>query len=247
MMFGRKSQGKHSKLVQLDFGKTSINVELRSNARAKRYILKLDSKQRRVVVTVPRGGTQKQALRFAQEQAQWILERFEQLQEPIGFAPGNDIPVRGIPHRLISTGNRRGLAKLVHSDEAELHISGHADHFARRVLDYLKKEALGDYQSKVALYAEQLQVKPGAIRLRDGKTRWGSCSTNGTLSFSWRLILAPPEVLDYLAAHEVAHLREMNHGPQFWEHVKSLCPDYDMYREWLRTDGPSLWRYGTGP
>ncbi|PCJ84296.1 MAG: zinc metallopeptidase [Hyphomicrobiales bacterium] len=244
MMFGRKIPDKQASLLMLDIGDTNIAVELRPNSRAKRYILKLDSKQRRAIVTVPRGGTRKQAIRFAQDQAQWILERLGQLEEPIAFAPGNIIPLRDVPHTLVSTGKARGLAKQVLAQEPELHISGSDEHFSRRVLDHLKKEALGDYRKRVAEHARALNVKPSAIRLRDGKTRWGSCSSNGTLSFSWRLILAPPDTLNYLAVHEVAHLREMNHGAQFWAHVETLCPDYEIHRHWLREEGSGLWRYG---
>ena len=150
-------------------------------------------------------------------------------------------------HRLVATGATRGLVKPVEGEDgAELHVAGAPDHFARRVQDFLKTEALKDYRRHVAVHSAALGVKPGAIRLRDGKSRWGSCSSTGTLSFSWRLILAPPDVLDYLVAHEVAHLKEMNHGPRFWTHVALLCPHYKRHRQWLRSEGTRLWCYGSG-
>lgn len=246
MLFGREQQKKEPVQISLRHGDQTINVELRPNPRARRYILKLDAKNRIAIVTIPKGGSRKQAERFASEQADWIAERLEHLEEPLPFAPDVLIPLRGVDHRLVATGASRGLVKVVKEDgvAAELHVAGGSEHFARRVQDYLKSEALKDYRRLVAHHSSTLGVQHGAIRLRDGKSRWGSCSSNKTLSFSWRLILAPPDVLDYLVAHEVAHLREMNHGPEFWAHVYALCPDFKRNQEWLRTEGTRLWRYG---
>lgn len=229
----------------LDHDDQTIVVELRPNPRAKRYILKLDSKVRQAIVTVPKGGTRKQAERFAREQAHWIFERLGRLEEPIPFVPNSEIPLRGISHRLVATGALRGVVKPNQTDDGlQLEVSGAPEHFSRRVQDFLKKQALSDYRERVSVHATALDVKPSAIRLRDGKSRWGSCSSNGTLNFSWRLILAPSAVLDYLAAHEVAHLREMNHSDRFWGHVEATCPTYDTQRAWLRHQGAQLWRYG---
>lgn len=244
-MFGRRQKKSEPAQISLQHGDQTIAVELRPNPRARRYILKLDSKHRKAVVTVPRGGSRKQAEQFARDQASWIVERLDRLEEPLPFEPENLVPLRGVAHRLVATGATRGLPRVLDGSEGpELHVAGAPEHFARRVQDYLKSEALKDYRRQVAHHSKALGVQPGAIRLRDGKSRWGSCSSNGTLNFSWRLILAPPDVLDYLVAHEVAHLKEMNHGPQFWAHVAALCPDYDRHRKWLQTEGIQLWRYG---
>ena len=98
--------------------------------------------------------------------------------------------------------------------------------------------------ARVLDHAGHLNVKPSRITVRDTASRWGSCSSTRALSFSWRLILAPEFVLDYVVAHEVAHLREMNHGPRFWAHVKSIAPDLDAAQAWLKTNGRDLQRYG---
>ena len=111
---------------------------------------------------------------------------------------------------------------------------------SRKVLDFLKREAKRDLQTSVSRYAKELDVRPRSITLRDTTSRWGSCSSEGALNFSWRIVLAPPAVLDYLAAHEVAHLREMNHSSNFWSLVESVCPDYDLHRVWLRKHGTKL-------
>lgn len=245
MLFSLARTPKEPARFTLDHGDQTIVVELRTNTRAKRYILKLDSKARQAIVTVPKGGTRKQAERFARDQARWIFERLDRLEDPIPFVPHAEIPLRGEPHRLVATGAKRGVVKATMSQTGpQVEVSGLPEHFSRRVLDFLKKQALVDYRERVAIHAAALDVKPSAIRLRDGKSRWGSCSSNGTLNFSWRLILAPPDVLDYLAAHEVAHLREMNHSNRFWAHVEATCPKYDTHRAWLRHQGAQLWRYG---
>lgn len=247
MLFVSRQQKPANTELTLCHDGQAIMVELRHNSRARRYILKLDSKHRKAIVTIPKGGSRDQAERFARDQTDWIVERLGRLEEPCPFAPDASIPLRGVQHRLVATGARRGLVKPVEGETgAELHVAGAPDHFARRVQDFLKTEALKDYRRQVAVHSTALGVKPGAIRLRDGTSRWGSCSSTGTLNFSWRLILAPPDVLDYLVAHEVAHLKEMNHGPDFWNHVVTLCPQYKKHRQWLRTEGTRLWRYGTG-
>ncbi|MEP0521838.1 MAG: SprT family zinc-dependent metalloprotease [Hyphomicrobiales bacterium] len=245
MLFGAAKKQQSGTHFTLDYGEQSVVVELRPNPRAKRYILRLDSKARQAVVTVPKGGTRKQAERFARDQVRWIFERLDRLEEPIPFVPNAEIPLRGISHQLVATGAARGGVKPASTDVGlQLQVSGAPEHFSRRVMDFLKKQALSDFRGRVAVHAAALEVKPGAIRLRDGKSRWGSCSSNGTLNFSWRLILAPPDVLDYLAAHEVAHLREMNHSDRFWAHVQDICPAYNTHRAWLRHQGGQLWRYG---
>lgn len=245
MLFGAAKKPQNPTNFTLDHDGQTVVVELRSNARAKRYILKLDSKARQAVVTVPKGGTRRQAERFARDQASWIFERLGKLEAQIPFAPNAEIPFRGLPHQLVATGASRGVVRQTMTGAGpQLEVAGAPEHFSRRVLDFLKKQALADYCARVAVHAEKLDVKPSAVRLRDGKSRWGSCSSNGTLNFSWRLILAPPEVLDYLVAHEVAHLREMNHSDRFWAHVEATCPTYNNHRAWLRHQGAQLWRYG---
>jgi hypothetical protein len=112
------------------------------------------------------------------------------------------------------------------------------------MLDWMKRQANLDLNARVAVHADRLDLTPARIVVRDQTTRWGSCSTSGALSFSWRLVLAPPFVLDYLAAHEVAHLGHMNHGPRFWNLVERTMPRHEEARTWLRKHGASLHRYG---
>ena len=123
-------------------------------------------------------------------------------------------------------------------------MSGDKPHIPRRVADYLKREARKDIEAAVDRHAARLGVAPRRITLRDTVSRWGSCSSTGALNFSWRLILAPPEVLDYLAAHEVAHIVHMNHSPMFWKLTRRLFPETEQAEVWLKTHGASLHRFG---
>ncbi len=126
----------------------------------------------------------------------------------------------------------------------ELHVSGRMEHAARRLRDWLFEEARRDLDARVVVHARKLGVAPKRIVVRDQATRWGSCSTTGVLSFSWRLILAPAHILDYVAAHEVAHLAEMNHGPGFWALVERTMPTMKEAKTWLQLYGLDLHQYG---
>jgi predicted metal-dependent hydrolase len=123
-------------------------------------------------------------------------------------------------------------------------VSGGTTHGARRLADWLRAEAKTDFSESVTRHAANLGVRPKRISVRDQSSRWGSCSATGTISFSWRLIFAPNFVLDYVAAHEVAHMREMNHGPRFWRLVRDTMPEMQKARAWLQQKGAELHRFG---
>ncbi|MFP4003729.1 MAG: M48 family metallopeptidase, partial [Alphaproteobacteria bacterium] len=137
---------------------------------------------------------------------------------------------------------RRGV--WLNAETGALCVSGGAKHVERRVADWLRREARIDLCARVWLHAAAIGERPSRITVRDTKSRWGSCSQEGALSFSWRLILAPPGVLDYVAAHETAHLKYMNHGPRFQALLRRLAPDTERHEGWLREQGPDLHRYG---
>jgi len=124
-----------------------------------------------------------------------------------------------------------------------IRVEGQPEHTPRRLLDWLKREARRKIDERVWIYAEQLGVTPKRITIRDTTSRWGSCSSTRSLSFSWRLILAPASVLDYVVAHEVSHLRELNHRPRFWRLVETLVADIDKSQNWLSENGTMLHRY----
>jgi predicted metal-dependent hydrolase len=219
-------------------------IVLRRNSRAGRYILRLPPGGD-PVLTVPAKGTLATAERFARDQAGWLAAQLARRSDPVAFEEGGVIPFRGVEHVIATTGRLRGLVQAGDGDDGpELRVPGAPEHLARRLTDFLRGEASRDLEEAVARHAEALGRMPSGITLRDTRSRWGSCSSTGRLNFSWRLVLAPPAILDYVAAHEVAHLAEMNHGPRFWAVCRRLAPHTDEARAWLRREGGRLHLYG---
>ena len=193
-----------------------------------------------------RAAACKEAREFAQKHGAWIAARLKRLPQATPFAHGEMVPLRGVPHRIVHRRGARGTVWTEQDDAGErlICVAGEAPHHNRRVGDFLKREAQRDLDAASRRYAKELGVAIKRISVRDQSSRWGSCSNSGVLSFSWRLILAPPFVLDYLAAHEVAHLVELNHSPRFWRLLKRLNPDCERAKAWLDIHGTDLHRYG---
>jgi predicted metal-dependent hydrolase len=239
-----------------------IPMLLRRSARAQRFSLQVSEARRGAVLTMPLYSSFADADEFLSRHLDWLKERVACLPQPVPFTEGAVIPLRGLAHLLRFPGSvrRRGVVWVEEPDDAtvapawpagvakrrlpRLYVSGAEEHAPRRLLDWLKRQAHLDLKLRVDLHAKRLNLKPKRIFVRDQTTRWGSCSTSGALSFSWRLVLAPPFVLDYLAAHEVAHLAHMNHGPRFWALVARTMPRHDEARNWLRKYGSNLHAYG---
>lgn len=222
-------------------------VEVRRHHAARRFTLRVSKTRRAVVVTVPQRARMDDAGDFLNKHIDWVRERLGNVPEAVPFAAGSVIPLRGKPHRIAAVATERGRP-VVSLDDASpsprLLVAGRAENVPRRLKDWLYEEAKSDLDDRVSCHARFLGVRARRICLRDQQTRWGSCSANGVLSFSWRLILAPPFILDYVAAHEVAHILEMNHGPRFWKHVARCVPRLDEAKAWLRNEGSDLHRYG---
>ncbi|MCV6600380.1 MAG: M48 family metallopeptidase [Cohaesibacter sp.] len=231
--------------LSLAHEKGHITVRLKPNVKAKRLILRLDAKSGEPVATIPPGLSRQRLETFLTDNMEWLIKRMDQRPARVPFVAGVDIPVRDIAHSLVHVDQKRGTVRqLVDGDHYSLLVSGEEEHMPRRVTDWLKKQARADLQEAVDRHASTLSVKPAAIRIKDTTSRWGSCSSNRILSFSWRIIFAPPCVLDYLAAHEVAHLREMNHSSRFWALVEELCPHFEEAKVWLKEEGRHLHRFG---
>jgi predicted metal-dependent hydrolase len=232
--------------LEIFFGRAVYLVRLRRHRQARRYTLRIHNATREVVLTMPPRGSLKEAQDFAQKHGGWIAARLHRLPEAAPFSHGTIVPLRGVPHRIVHRPGARGTvwAETNIHGERLLCVAGEAPHVDRRVSDYLKREARADLESASARAASILGLRLKRLTIRDQSSRWGSCSTTGALSYSWRLILAPPFVLDYLAAHEVAHLIEMNHSPRFWRLVDRLCPNVRRAKAWLDAHGADLHRYG---
>jgi predicted metal-dependent hydrolase len=235
----RKSPPVRPELLKID-GRL-LEVRVRLNPRARRMIVKVNPATGEVSVTAPTRRGLSAALDFARGEREWIAGQIAKAPGPVPLCTGATIPFLGRPHEICAAA--RGPAP-VWADNGAIWVRGREAHAPRRVLDFLKREARRAFEARVLDHAARLGVKPSRITVRDTASRWGSCSSGRALSFSWRLILAPDFVLDYVVAHEVAHLREMNHSPRFWAHVKSLAPGMDAAQDWLKANGRDLQRYG---
>lgn len=241
-----------------------VPMLLRRSTRARRFSLQVSEARRGATLTMPAYSSFAEADEFLSRHLDWLKERVAGLPEPVPFSDGAVIPLRGLAHvlRLAGAVRRRGVVWIEEPEDAKIapawpasarvakarlprvHVSGAEEHGPRRLLDWLKRQAHLDLRLRVDIHAKRLNLEPKRIFVRDQTTRWGSCSTSGALSFSWRLVLAPPFVLDYLAAHEVAHLAHMNHGPRFWALVARTMPRHEEARNWLHKHGSSLHAYG---
>ena len=222
-------------------------VEVRRHPGARRLTLRVSRTRRAVIVTLPVQCDLGEAGSFLDRNIEWVRERLSSIPMPVPFAEGALMPLRGEFHRVVFTGKRATggvVSAQANGALKELRVSGRVEHGPRRLRDWLADEARRDLDGRVLVHTRALGVKAKRIAVRDQATRWGSCSTTGVLSFSWRLILAPPRILDYVAAHEVAHLAEMNHGPRFWAHVERLQPTMKEDKLWLQVYGLDLHRYG---
>ena len=236
--------GKSERWTLVEVDGQQVDVRIVENPRTTRLTLRLvpaSKTQESLKVTVPPGVPDHEIDAFLHKNRAWAAARLSRLPQVTRIEEGATIPLRGVPHRIVHSGNKRGVVSVgMEEDGPVIRVHGNSDFVTRRVVDFLKRQAKQDLTKAVALHSGRLGVKAKSITLRDTTSRWGSCSSSGALNFSWRIILAPPEVLDYLAAHEVAHLREMNHSDRFWALVKDTCPDMDRHKSWLRAHGAGL-------
>jgi predicted metal-dependent hydrolase len=229
-------------LLKID-GK-SIEVILRTNPRARRFIVKVDPSTGEVSVVSPSSRSFERALDFARKEKDWIAGRLADIPQPVQLDLGSTVMFKGVEY-AIRAGEGKGAPVWIDREayRPTIRVGGRPEHASRRLLDWLKREARTKIDERVAHHAAQLGVRPKRITIRDTSSRWGSCSSARSLSFSWRLVLAPPQVLDYVVAHEVSHLRELNHKPRFWRLVQGLVPEIEKSQNWLSDHGALLHRY----
>jgi len=234
-------------LPEREIDRLGAPVEVRRHPAARRLTLRVSRTRRAVIVTLPVQCGLEEAGSFLHRNIEWVRARLDSLPPPVPFRHGIFVPLRGAAHRIVLPGEmprRRVVRRIEAQPFPELHAPGDRAVAVRRLQQWFAREARRDLEARVDWHAQRLGVRPGRLTVRDQASRWGSCSTTGALSFSWRLVLAPPEILDYVAAHEVAHLREMNHGPRFWTLVRQTCPEMEEAKRWLRYYGMDLHRYG---
>jgi len=245
-LFRRSLPPRDTSHVDVSHGGDSYRVALKQVSGATRFTLRVRSATRDVVLTMPPRSNLSSAKEFAERHAAWIGARLKRLPKPVPFAHGEIIPYQGKPHRIVHVQDARGTVWIDKTPEGEdaIFVAGARSHIARRVSDFLKRQARKTFEDAVRKHCKTLDIAARKVTVRDTTSRWGSCSASGALNFSWRLIMAPADVLDYLAAHEVAHLIHLNHSDKFWKVTRKLSPHTDMAEAWLRANGADLHRYG---
>ena len=225
------------------------SVTLRVNRRARRVSLRLDRTRREIVATAPSPRRLSEAAAFARERAGWIAERMAELPAATPVHPGMILLVFGEPVRLELGAGRARWIPAADGQPARITAMGEGEGYARAVILILKKRAMAVLGERTEVYAAMLGVAAPKVTVADAKGRWGSCRPGlrggaASIRYSWRLALAPFEVADYVAAHECAHLLELNHGPRFWAHVRALVGEAKPHRAWLRAEGARLHAFG---
>jgi len=224
----------------MDLGGRSIPVRIRAHPLARRIILRIDWDNNGVILTLPKWANESEAVALLRERADWVCARLDALPAWVPFADGAAVPYLGESYTLRHDPGGLGIA----CEGGEIRISGRPEHLPRRYTDWLRRQAKAEISARTHPLAERIGKRVGRITVRDTKSRWGSCSFSGNLSFSWRLVMAPEWILDYVAAHEVAHLRHASHGPNFWTLVAELCSDAKGARTWLNQNAQRLHRIG---
>ncbi|RWP63573.1 M48 family metallopeptidase [Mesorhizobium sp.] len=219
----------------------TLPLKIVESDRARRLTLRIDSGGRGLRITVPPGLRQGEVEKFLDRHQDWLEQRLAKVPNRPQVRPGIKIPVRGVPHRIVHEPSKRGTVTLSCDERGPLMIvHGERVHLPRRIADFLKREAKREIERLVVRHTGTIGKRAKAIRFKDTSSRWGSCTSDGNLSFSWRIMMAPRPVINYLVAHEVAHLKEMNHGPKFWKLCEQLCPDTERCKDWLKRNGGAL-------
>ena len=222
-------------------GSPPVEIVLKRSARARRFSLRVSRLDGRVTLSLPARAREAEAMAFARAQEGWIRETLADMPQRAGVGIGTLVPVEGRLLRLVAGAGRgvrvEGDSLLVPGDPAQAGVRAGA---------FLKALARERLVASSDRYAALIGRRVARVSLRDTRSRWGSCAQDGALMYSWRLVMAPPSVLDYVAAHEVAHMLEMNHSDRFWAVVERLYPGWQAQRKWLHAEGQALHQYRFG-
>ena len=214
-----------------------LEIFLRKNSNSRRITLRISALDGKITITGPNYLDFAEFKKFAESKKSWLKSKRKSFEPPIFISEGIEIPVAGTHTKILFSEVRKpkkvGDILFVSKEKpVSTQVKKYLKEIGRIHLAYICNE-----------FAERLGSKVRKITLRDTRSRWGSCSNDAKLMFSWRLIMAPEDVLAYVAAHEVAHLKHMNHSKDFWETVEYLFGSYKKERAWLKQNGPSLHRY----
>lgn len=215
------------------------SIRWRRSARARRIALKIDPKEGDIVITLPPNGSRRAGLALLRGHEAWVAARLASLPPPLSITSGGTIPVCGKPHLIVHMPASSEMAEI---RNYTILVAGQPEFLNRRVRDALRAFAHERFAAIAREKSSAIGARLRHVRIKDTKSRWGSCAADGTLMLSWRLVMAPEFVQDYVIAHEVAHLRHMNHGPAFWALTERLTPYRVPATTWLATQGPGLLR-----
>jgi len=215
-----------------------VEVRLKRSSQAKRLSLRVSQLDGRVTLTLPRHASEDEATSFIREKAAWLRRHVARFKADMLVGQGGEIPFQGQMIRVV-----QGQGRKITLHEGQLFVPGAPERTGARLAAFLKEAARDRLTEASDRYSATLGRPFARISLRDTRSRWGSCSSQGALMYSWRLVMAPPEVLEYVAAHEVAHLAEMNHSPAFWKVVHDIYGPHRAQRGWLREHGAGLHKY----
>ncbi|MDP3193772.1 M48 family metallopeptidase [Tabrizicola sp.] len=220
-------------------GSPPVEVHLKRSARARRFSLRVSRLDGKVTLSMPVRARDGEAMAFLRGNEDWLRQTLSTMPGSAlrTVGPGAVVPVEGA-ELVLTPATGRG----VRVEGQQLLVPGNLETLGPRVAAWLKVLARDRLAAASTRYAELVERRYSSLAIRDTRSRWGSCSPDGRLMYSWRLIMAPPAVLDYVAAHEVAHLVELNHSPDYWKVVTSICPDWKDHRNWLKTNGNTLHR-----
>ena len=217
-----------------------FDIEVVVSKRAKLLGLRIDAKKRLPVLTVPKICSRKRAVKFVMEQKEWIDEHLQKIPQRRPFMEGEKICLNGCKYQLKHCQDLRAGVMI---ENQFLLVSGSKDFFSRRVRDFIKEQAQKILYQMSVEKASKIGCKVNRVVIKDTKSRWGSCSSLHNINYNWRIVLAPKKVIDYLTAHEVAHLKYQNHSADFWKCVDELAEDLQYGREWLKDNAESLNEY----
>ncbi len=217
-----------------------FDIKIIKSSQAKRLTLRIDSKEKKPVLTIPNRCSSKKALDFVLLHQDWIKESLQKLPPSKKFEPEETISLMGKKYTLLHCPEKRCGAKI---EEDKIIVSGAREFFHRRVCDFCKKTAAKELLKKTKQMAKKIGCHVNSVTIKDTKSRWGSCSTLENINYNWRIVLAPDFVIDYLIAHEVSHLLHQNHSSDFWECVFNLYDQAQAGKEWLKIHGKELYIY----
>jgi predicted metal-dependent hydrolase len=219
--------------------KGEISVSFVKNARSRRYIVRVVDEER-IRVTIPRGGSRREAMAFFQRSIDWVDRRIEEMQRvgslsTIPWSAGTKVWFRGREESIVI--EKTGETGRIRIGDIEIQGDPVAGDLRELVEKAMRMAAQKELPERVEVFANQMSLRPSRVTIRGQRTRWGSCSAKGALSLNWRLMQVPLEVRDYVLIHELSHLQHLNHSSRFWQFVETFCPDYRLHEAWLRSHG----------